>query len=86
MLGHALFAHLSTQKTLNVFTTTRSEYGLTPWFPAYYTNKIRVGVDAEKFDTVLNIITDIKPNIVINCIGLIKQVKTADDPLSANNY
>lgn len=83
MLGHALFAHLSTQKALTVYATTRTAYGLTPWFPASYTNKVREGVDADKFDTVLDTITDIQPDIVLNCIGLIKQVKTADDPLSA---
>ena len=83
MLGHALFAHLSTQKTLTVYATTRTAYGLKPWFSTSYTNKVRAGVDADRFDTVLDAITDIQPDLLINCIGLIKQVKTADDPLSA---
>jgi len=83
MLGHTLFAHLSNQENMEVYATSRSESGLTPWFPQQFSQKVRSGVDADNFDMVVRGLASIQPDIVINCIGLIKQVEAANDPLSA---
>jgi dTDP-4-dehydrorhamnose reductase len=40
-------------------------------------------VDADNFDTVIRALASIQPDVVINCIGLIKQLPIASDPLSA---
>ena len=53
-------------------------------FPIYEnvdTTKIFLGVDALRFETVEKVIRDSKPDVVINCIGLIKQLKEASDAL-----
>jgi dTDP-4-dehydrorhamnose reductase len=44
---------------------------------------VRRGVDADNFDTVVRALASIQPDIVINCIGLIKQLPWASDPLTA---
>jgi dTDP-4-dehydrorhamnose reductase len=45
--------------------------------------KIRYDVDALNFDSVIRATASIQPDILINCIGLIKQKPEAKDPLSA---
>ncbi len=82
-MGHTLFAHLSAKENLDVYATSRKEDGLSPWFPEHLAQKVRGQVDADNFDTVVRALASIQPDIVINCIGLIKQVEAANDPLSA---
>jgi len=83
MLGHVLFLHLSSIKDYDVFATARSSKNLEDWFPEKLIDKIRPGVDADNFDTLIRAFAAIQPEIVINCIGLIKQLPMAKDPLSA---
>jgi dTDP-4-dehydrorhamnose reductase len=83
MLGHTVFIQLSSQKDLDVYATARTSSGLSLWFSPDLVKKIRVGVDAYDFDTVTRAFASIQPDIVINCIGLIKQLPIASDPLAA---
>ena len=83
MLGHMLFTQLSLQKDLDVYATARTSSGLRQWFPPDLVKKIRADVDADNFDTIIRAFASIRPDIVINCIGLIKQLPMASDPLSA---
>jgi dTDP-4-dehydrorhamnose reductase len=41
------------------------------------------GVDIENFDNLMCVFGDTRPDVVINCIGLVKQLAEADDPLAA---
>jgi dTDP-4-dehydrorhamnose reductase len=81
MLGHALFDRLSGHKYLDVHATARSTEGLSLWFPNDLFERIRGNVDADNFDTIIRVIADLKPNVVINCIGIIKQMAAAQDPI-----
>jgi dTDP-4-dehydrorhamnose reductase len=81
MLGHALFDRLSGHKYLDVHATARSTEGLSRWFPNDLLERIRGNVDADNFDTIIRVIADLKPNVVINCIGIIKQMAAAQDPI-----
>jgi len=83
MLGHTLFMQLSLKADLDVYATARSSSGLTRWLPPDLLKKIQLGVDANNFDTIIRAFASVKPDIVINCIGLIKQLPLASDPLSA---
>jgi dTDP-4-dehydrorhamnose reductase len=83
MLGHALLGHLVTRKNLDVYATCRDLNDLTDVFPGQVTQKIRSAVTADSFDTVTRTFAEIKPEIVINCIGLIKQLPIANQPLAA---
>jgi dTDP-4-dehydrorhamnose reductase len=83
MLGHTLFSYLSGIEKWDVYTTTRSTEGLKAWLPEHLAQKVRTGVDADNFNTFVRALASIRPDVVINCIGLIKQLPLASDPLTA---
>lgn len=84
MLGHVLFRSLSKNENYEVYATTRDYKGLAHYFDQKLKEKIRPQiVEADNFDSVIRALASIQPNIVINCIGLIKQLPLAGDPLSA---
>jgi len=84
MLGHVLFRSLSRNEDFEVHATTRDYKGLVRFFDIKLKEKIRPQiVEADNFDSVIRALASIQPDIVINCIGLIKQLPLSGDPLSA---
>lgn len=84
MLGHTLYKEMSKQKDrYEIYGTTRNASGLNDYFTQEEIKSIRSGVDADNFDTVIKAIASVQPNIIINCIGIIKQLPIARDPLTA---
>lgn len=83
MLGHKLFVKLSNYPDFDVYATTRTSDGPTDWFLPKLVEKIYVGVDVDIFDTIIRTIEDCKPDVAINCIGVVKQLPSANDPLIA---
>lgn len=83
MLGHVLFKQLSKKAGLEVQATVRSYDNLNSWFSHDEIKRIRSNVDANDFDAVVRALAAVKPDVVINCIGLIKQLPKGSDPLSA---
>ncbi len=81
MLGHTLFLRLSSCIDLSVYATARSQDGLSNWFPDGCLERIITGVDAFDFASVEEAFAKVKPDIVINCIGHIKQLPNGDDPI-----
>ena len=81
MLGHQLWMTLGREH--QVWVTVRK----TPsQFPDYYVfpkKYVRSGVDALIFDEVTRALASVQPDLVINCIGLIKQNPLVHDPLSS---
>lgn len=84
MLGHVLYRQLSRHDSYEVFATVRNYREAVRYFSPEIINNIRIdSVDADNFDTVIRALASIQPDIVINCIGLIKQLPIASDPLAA---
>ncbi len=83
MLGHTLFSRLSDRNNLDVFSTARDQSALSRWFAPELLKKIHNNVDAEDFDSVQRTLDHIKPDVVINCIGIIKQQPIAKDPIAS---
>jgi len=84
MLGHTLYKEMSKQQEVyEIYGTTRNASGLSEYFTKNEIKSIRSGVDADNFDTVIKAIASVQPNIIINCIGIIKQLPIAKDPLTA---
>jgi len=86
MLGHKVFQVLS--KRFETYATFRSFNGLWRHYPVYADVDPRRtigGVDAMDFDTVVRAFAQVKPAVAINCIGIIKQLKEAKDPLISVN-
>ncbi|MCG6261882.1 SDR family oxidoreductase [Vibrio vulnificus] len=71
MLGYSIFANLSELSNLDVYGTVRSVNSLERFFPS--SDKLIPNVDVKDFETLERAISAVKPNLVINCIGLIKQ-------------
>ncbi len=82
MLGHTLFKSLSKNSDFDVFGTSRNTAGLGTFFSAEELTRVRNLVDADNFDSIMRAMASVQPNIIINCIGLIKQLPIAKDPLT----
>ncbi|SPY79332.1 dTDP-4-dehydrorhamnose reductase family protein [Providencia rustigianii] len=72
MLGYSVFSHLVECSDLNVLGTVRNISGKEKFFKNKEDNLIK-NINVYDISTLKNIICDIKPNIIINCIGIIKQ-------------
>ena len=83
MVGHKMFEILSKREDLDVWATCRNQADLPAAFPAHLVRKMRPHVDADNFDTVIRALASLQPDVVINCIGLIKQLSGAQDPLTS---
>lgn len=82
MLGHTLLRALSQRPELDVHASARNFKGLERWFAPELLERIHAPVDAENFDSVLRVLGEVRPEVVINCIGVIKQLASAKDPLT----
>ena len=79
MLGHTLFKYFFKMDGFDVHATARSLEGFSRWFVSEQLERIIENVNADNFDSVECVINDIRPDVVINCIGIIKQLPEGDD-------
>jgi dTDP-4-dehydrorhamnose reductase len=70
MLGYSLFSNLSEQDNLSVFGTVRSIDGQEHFFNNLH--QLILGVDAYDVGSFRLAIETVVPDVVINCVGLIK--------------
>lgn len=82
MLGNAMFRVFSERSDLAVFGTARAE-GSLRYFSENLSGKIITGVDVENHDSLLRAFVVARPHVVVNCVGLVKQLADANDPLQA---
>ncbi len=82
MLGSTLFRYLSLDPTLDVFATVRS-YQTDKHFSKELTQKLITGVNIDNYNSLIETYIKVKPDVVINCIGLVKQLNEATQPLKA---
>ena len=80
MLGHRLWINL--RKEHEVWVTVRQTSSPFPERPEFPLKYIRTDVDSSNFDQVTRALASIQPDLVINCIGLIKHKgDLASDPI-----
>lgn len=82
MLGSAVFRLLSSTPGIEVSGTARSS-GKLHAFPEKTRATVLVGADILFDDGLADVVATTRPDVIINCIGLIKQLAEADDPLQA---
>lgn len=82
MLGNAMFRVFSQSEGYRALGTVRSARALRLLPQALHSSLVS-GVDVENFDSLSRAIAIAKPDIVINCIGVVKQLAESDDPLNA---
>ena len=74
MLGNALLRYFSQKETFDVYGTTRN-------FTDTNTYRLINGIDAEIEEHLLRAFEVASPQIVVNCIGVVKQLDVASDAL-----
>lgn len=82
MLGHKVFQVLS--RRFETFATFQSPNGLWTRYPVYRgvdRNRTMGGVNATDLNTVVRAFGQVKPDVAINCIGIVKQLQEAKDAL-----
>ncbi|MBZ1351038.1 SDR family oxidoreductase [Alcaligenaceae bacterium LF4-65] len=82
MLGNAIFRLLNENSQWEIFGTARSESVKKLFNPAL-SNRLIFGIDLNQQDSLIDVLSHIRPDVVVNCVGLIKQLADAEDPLQA---
>ena len=81
MLGHRLWINLSQRH--ETWVTVRGEGSEFPNLSEFPPKYICPHVDALVPEEIIRVLVSVEPALVINCIGLVKQVSSAEDPFSA---
>jgi dTDP-4-dehydrorhamnose reductase len=81
MLGHRLWIRL--QPRHEVWVTVRGEVDPFPRVPEFPPGRICHRVDAQHAEDLTRTLASVRPELVINCIGLVKQSGLANDPVLA---
>lgn len=80
MLGNAMFRRLAESNALEVYGTARSDY-VKRYFTPELGKRIVTGINVEIQDSLERAFAQIKPDVLINCVGLVKQLADVDNPL-----
>lgn len=81
MLGHACLRVVGGAGD-TVRGTVRSA-SAADMLPDAWRDRLLIGVDAEDFATVERAVSQVRPDVVVNCIGVVKQLASSADPLVA---
>lgn len=84
MLGNTIFRYFSSMEQFETFGTVRSLDSVTN-LPADLLGNFSVGVDTDSTDSLVRVFSETRPDIVINCIGVIKQSISSADPILTLN-
>ena len=79
MLGHKLWQIFS--RRFDTYVTLRRNFGAYKSYGLFDPNRSLDHVSAEKFESVVRAIDAVRPEVVVNCIGIVKQSEAAKDPL-----
>ena len=80
MIGSTVLRVLSEKKDWQVFGSVR-DASVQRFFPASIGERLITGVDVEHSDSLVKVLDQIRPDVVVNCAGLTKHKPEADDPL-----
>ncbi len=81
MLGHTLFYHFSKENSYDVYATEIDRHSFENFFTPEMSSNIITGVDVFNIEAVKSLIVQLKPDIVVNCIGIIKQLKESKNSI-----
>lgn len=80
MLGNAVFRHFDQDKRYETFGTVRNPTAR-GYFSSNAHKRLLANVDVLDQDALIAVISAVRPEGIINCTGLIKQLDKAEDPL-----
>ena len=82
MLGNAVFRLFSEDSNYEVTGSARST-NICKFFPQDLSKRVICDVNVDNIDDLIALFERSQPDVVINCIGLVKQIVEAEDPLKA---
>lgn len=82
MLGNAMLRVFAASPGYSAEGSARSSAGVR-LLPEPLRAGVHTGVDVENVDALAGLLGRVRPQVVVNCIGLVKQLAEADDPLAA---
>lgn len=77
MLGHKVWQ--ACRQRFDTWATVRSRTGLPE--DLFDSSHLVSGVDAAQLDSVVGVLATVRPDAVVNCVGIVKQSPTADEPV-----
>lgn len=80
MIGSTVFRVMSEKSDWQVFGTVRNK-GVKRFFSASISERLIADVDVEHSDSLVKVLDQIQPDVVVNCAGLTKHKPAAEDPL-----
>jgi dTDP-4-dehydrorhamnose reductase len=80
MLGSVAFRELSDLSGIEAFATARGD-GVRRHFAASLQPNLITGIDVLDTDALLGVLARVRPDAVMNCVGVVKQLGVAKDPL-----
>lgn len=80
MLGSAILRFFQGQSSFEVIGSARTD-SAAGLLPDKLKDCVVTGVDAENIDSLLSYVASTNPDIIINCIGVVKQRLEVNDPL-----
>ncbi len=81
MLGNAMFKVLSDSAILTVAGTIRAA-SHRQLFSETLRDRLIAGVDVSRQDDLVHVFGSFRPDVVVNCVGIVKQLSEAGDPLA----
>ena len=81
MLGNTVVRFFAKNPEFEVYGTVRSLNSVSVLQLRAPTAQFVTGVDLENLDSLIRLFATVAPDLIVNCIGIIKQLEEANDPL-----
>jgi dTDP-4-dehydrorhamnose reductase len=83
MLGNAILRFFDKDALYEVYGTVRNQQTIEILQPLAPTAKFISDVDIESMDNLARLFTQVKPDVIVNCIGVVKQLAASNEVLYA---
>lgn len=80
MLGHKVWQTFADR--FDTTATVRQSPSFYARYRLFDRSRLLGGVSAEDFDSIVRAVARVRPDVVVNCIGLVKQIAAANEPVS----
>lgn len=80
MIGSTVLRVLCEKKDWEVYGSIR-DASVKRFFPSNIGERLLADVDVEHFDSLVKVLDQVRPDVVVNCAGLTKHKPEAEDPL-----
>ena len=82
LIGSTTLRVLSERSDWQVYGSIRSD-SIRPFLPMISSDKLISNLDVDNFSSIIQTVSDIRPDVVINCIGATRHKKEGNSPLNA---